>query len=90
MRPLTYMRYSPSATLSGNKSHHNVNALGKRDGLHTTIYRDEDIFEHPSIQLCQGGLILFALLGGGDYHTAELKGCGRGIAHALPRPFSAR
>jgi Holliday junction resolvase YEN1 len=85
LRPLTYVDCSPSATLAGNKSHNNVNASGKQDGLHTTIYRAEEILEHPSIQLCQGGLILFALLSGGDYHMVGLKGCGRGTAHALAR-----
>jgi hypothetical protein len=77
--------YSPSATLSGNKLHNNINASGKQDTFHTTIYRADDILENPSIQLCRGGLILFALLSGGDYHVSGLKGCGRSTAHALAR-----
>ena len=56
-----------SSTLSGNKKHGAKNAHGKDDGQHVNIYHFDELMEHPDIQLTQGGLILIALLRGGDY-----------------------
>lgn len=40
---------------------------GKEDGQHVNIYKLKDIEAHPDIGLTQGGLVLIALLRGGDY-----------------------
>ena len=39
----------------------------------------------PEINLTHGGLILIALLSGGDYHQAGLSGCGPKVAHGLAK-----
>ena len=39
----------------------------------------------PEINLTHGGLILIALLSGGDYHQAGLAGCGPKVAHGLAK-----
>ncbi|KAL6308878.1 PIN domain-like protein, partial [Sparassis latifolia] len=74
-----------SITLSGNRGHSLKNAAGKDDGNHAATYKLADITRHPDIQLTQGGLILIAILRGGDYHPAGLAGCGPAIAHGLAR-----
>lgn len=56
-----------SSTLSGNKKHGAKNTDGKDDGQHVNIYRAMDLKSHKDIGLSQGGLILIALLRGGDY-----------------------
>ena len=42
-------------------------------------------FNLPEINLTHGGLILIALLSGGDYHQAGLSGCGPKVAHGLAK-----
>jgi Holliday junction resolvase YEN1 len=61
-----------------------MNSSGKDDGNHVVIYKSED-FQRPDITLTQGGLILIAILSGGDYHQAGLPGCGPNIAHGLAK-----
>ncbi|KAK7015722.1 PIN domain-like protein, partial [Favolaschia claudopus] len=39
----------------------------KRDGDNIKLYRSEKIFATPSVGLTRGGILLFALLPGGDY-----------------------
>jgi len=56
-----------SSTLSGNKKHGAKNSEGKDDGQHVNIYRLEDLKSNGSVNLTEGGLILIALLRGGDY-----------------------
>jgi holliday junction resolvase GEN1/YEN1 len=56
-----------SATLSGNRSHGARNTDGKEDGQHAYLYRLKDIMSHCAVNLSPGGLILIALLRGGDY-----------------------
>lgn len=46
-------------------------------------YTASNILQHPSVRLTQGGLILVAILRGGDYDVSGLAGCGVGIAHGL-------
>ena len=62
-----------------------VNADGRVDGNHSTVYTSANILAHPSVQLTRGGLILIGLLSGGDYHQAGLRRCGPGIAHGLAK-----
>ena len=73
---------SPSNTLSGNRAHPTSNSSDKDDGNHVTIYKSKD-FLRPDINLTHGGLILIAILSGGDYHQAGLPRCGPNIAHGL-------
>jgi hypothetical protein len=40
----------------------------KTNGKNVTIYSPEDLFITPSIGLTRGGILLIALLAGGDYH----------------------
>lgn len=56
-----------SATLSGNRTHGARNADGKDDGQHVHMYHSNDIASNPAVKLSPGGLILIALLRGGDY-----------------------
>jgi holliday junction resolvase YEN1 len=39
----------------------------KTDGDMVAIYTAKSISEHPDVSLMEGGMILFALLAGGDY-----------------------
>lgn len=61
-----------SATLSGNRSHGAKNANGKDDGQHAYVYQSNDIQSDPTVNLSLGGLILIALLRGGDYDQVLL------------------
>ena len=56
----------------------------KDDGNHVVVFRASE-FTLPEINLTQGGLILIALLSGGDYHQAGLSGCGPKVAHGLAK-----
>ncbi|KAF8263256.1 PIN domain-like protein [Lactarius quietus] len=77
--------HNASATLSGNSKHTTKNVDGHIDGNHSIVYTSADILAHPSTQLTQGGLILIALLSGGDCHPAGLLHCGPCIAHGLAK-----
>jgi holliday junction resolvase YEN1 len=44
-----------------------MNSAEKTDNLHTMVYSAADVENNPDIALTRGGLILFALLSGGDY-----------------------
>ncbi|KAJ7606586.1 PIN domain-like protein [Mycena polygramma] len=56
----------------------------KLDGNHATLYTLENFFVSPDVSLTRGGLLLVALLAGGDYHPG-IPGCGVAIAHAISR-----
>ncbi|KAK6971407.1 PIN domain-like protein [Favolaschia claudopus] len=56
----------------------------KRDGNDIKVYTSEKIFTTPSIGLTRGGILLFALLAGGDYDSGS-PGCGPVTAHAIAR-----
>ncbi|SAM82461.1 uncharacterized protein UBRO_04513 [Ustilago bromivora] len=55
-----------------------------RDHL-ITLYKASDMLSHPDLGLDQNGLILIALMSGGDYDTTGLLKCGVKIAIALAR-----
>ena len=59
-------------------------SLAKDDGNHVVVF-NATYFNSPEIDLTHGGLILIALLSGGDYHQAGLSGCGPKVAHGLAR-----
>jgi hypothetical protein len=56
----------------------------KDDGNHVVVFGASE-FCMPDISLTHGGLILIALLSGGDYHQAGLSGCGPKVAHGLAK-----
>lgn len=56
----------------------------KDDGNHVVVFRACE-FNLPEIDLTHAGLILIALLSGGDYHQAGLSGCGPKVAHGLAK-----
>ncbi|EMD35071.1 hypothetical protein CERSUDRAFT_96986 [Gelatoporia subvermispora B] len=76
---------NPSVTLSGNRGHSLKNAAGRDDGNHVAIYKSSTLAKHENVRLTQGGMILFGILCGGDYHQAGLMGCGATTAHALAK-----
>lgn len=53
--------------LSGNVSNPVLNTEGKASKDHVMIFTADAIHSHPEVGLTRGGLILFALLSGGDY-----------------------
>lgn len=59
--------YSQSSELSGNKNNPALNVDGKSDKLHYMVYKADDIKNNANVSLTRGGMILFALLSGGDY-----------------------
>ncbi|TFK54033.1 PIN domain-like protein [Heliocybe sulcata] len=73
-----------SKDLSGNRSKPALNKDGKESKHHVMIFKANDIQSNPNIGLTRGGLILFALLKGGDYDEG-IAGIGEKIAHGLAR-----
>jgi len=58
---------NPSQKLSGNKSNPALNSEGKASKHHVMVFTADAIRNHPEIRLTRGGLVLIALLAGGDY-----------------------
>ncbi|KAA1474332.1 hypothetical protein DENSPDRAFT_873329 [Dentipellis sp. KUC8613] len=75
---------NPGTSLTGNKSRPAFNLDGKESKDHVMVYTAEAIRNDPSVGLTRAGMILIALLSGGDYHKGVDK-FGPGIAHALAR-----
>ncbi|KDQ57718.1 hypothetical protein JAAARDRAFT_273139 [Jaapia argillacea MUCL 33604] len=75
---------NPGLTLSGNKSNPALNSEGKASKHHVMLYTADAMRTHPEIALTRGGLILFALLCGGDYNEG-VPDVGKQIAHGLAR-----
>ncbi|CAE6506169.1 unnamed protein product [Rhizoctonia solani] len=73
---------NPSGTLTGNRGYPALNRVGKDDGVHVMVYRMSDIEKDPACKLTRGGMILIALLSGGDYDEGA-KRCGPKTALAL-------
>ncbi|KAH6914099.1 hypothetical protein BKA70DRAFT_1519374 [Coprinopsis sp. MPI-PUGE-AT-0042] len=73
-----------STKLSGNYSAPALNAAGRTDKQHTMVYSAHDLETHPEVGLKRGGLILIALIAGGDYEDG-VKGLGPTFAHGLAR-----
>ncbi|KAF8193646.1 PIN domain-like protein, partial [Mycena galopus ATCC 62051] len=64
----------------------------KKDDRHNVmVYTAENIFVTPTVSLTRGGILLIALLSGGDYDKVRLcfnlglPGCGMVTAHAMAR-----
>ncbi|KZT19716.1 PIN domain-like protein, partial [Neolentinus lepideus HHB14362 ss-1] len=73
-----------SKDLSGNRSKPALNKDEKESKHHVMIFNVNDIQTHPSVGLTRGGLILFALLKGGDY-DGGIEKVGEKIARGLAR-----
>ena len=56
-----------SLNLSGNRADPPKNANGNTSVHHARIYTAAEIQRHPDVRLTRGGLVLFALMSGGDY-----------------------
>lgn len=56
-----------SLNLSGNKSNPALNSEGKASKYHVMVFTADAVGNHPEVRLTRGGLILIALLSGGDY-----------------------
>ena len=58
---------------------HDTNSLPspnvKRDGDKVALYMAASLAEHASVSLTEGGMLLFALLVGGDYNQASRRLC---------------
>lgn len=59
--------YSPGLGLSGNRNNPATNSAGKVSDRHQKIYTAAKIQSHPTIRLSRNGMIIIALLSGGDY-----------------------
>ncbi|PSR87077.1 hypothetical protein PHLCEN_2v5247 [Hermanssonia centrifuga] len=73
-----------SLKLTGNGKDPARNAEGKASDHHVKVFTADAIRTHPNVRLTRGGMILFALLSGGDYNDG-VKGCGADISHGLAR-----
>ena len=81
---LFLIHLSSSGSLSGNLAHTVADSSVKDDGNHVVVFTASE-FGMPEINLTHGGLILIALLRGGDYDQAGLSGCGPKVAHGLAK-----
>lgn len=61
-----------SYNLSGNKNNQALNEDDKGDKLHAMVYDASEFITNPEIKLTRGGMVLFALLAGGDYDNVRL------------------
>ncbi|KAL7281010.1 hypothetical protein ACG7TL_004312 [Trametes sanguinea] len=59
-------RLSVSTKLTGNKSNPALNANGKPSEHHANVYTSDAIENHRAVGLSRGGMVLIALLSGGD------------------------
>ena len=69
---MTIVLYSSGIKLSGNKANPALNSAGKASKHHVMVYTAQAIRDHPKICLSQAGMILIALLAGGDYDKVRV------------------
>ncbi|KAF7374667.1 hypothetical protein MSAN_00351700 [Mycena sanguinolenta] len=62
-----------------------IRSLNKKSKDEITVYTAVATEIHSQISLSLGGILLLAILGGGDYDTVGLANCGISTAHALAR-----
>ncbi|KAJ7205194.1 PIN domain-like protein [Mycena pura] len=62
-----------------------IRTLNKKNKDEITVYTSENLQSNSHVGLTTGGILLLAILAGGDYDTAGLPNCGFNIAHALAR-----
>ncbi|KAJ7366949.1 PIN domain-like protein [Mycena albidolilacea] len=59
--------------------------LNKKNKDEITVYTSDALQNNPDVRLTNGGILLLAVLNGGDYDTVGLAKCGATVAHALAR-----
>ncbi|KAI0093320.1 hypothetical protein BDY19DRAFT_989970 [Irpex rosettiformis] len=75
-----------SFSLTGNKNHPAKNKEGKDSKFHVRIFEADAIESRNNIALTRGGMILFALLCGGDYDNNKgIRNLSAGFALGLAR-----
>ncbi|EDR16161.1 uncharacterized protein LACBIDRAFT_321397 [Laccaria bicolor S238N-H82] len=57
----------------------------KKDNDNVALYTSEGIRTTAGVHVTQGGMLLIAILCGGDYDKVGLVGCGKVVAHGLAR-----
>ncbi|KAJ7812414.1 PIN domain-like protein [Mycena leptocephala] len=62
-----------------------IRKLNKNDRDEITVYTSAALQSTAGVGLTQGGILLIAIMSGGDYDTVGLAECGINIAHALAR-----
>lgn len=60
----------------------------KKSDTHVRVYRASKIYERYGLD--RSGLVMFALLSGGDYDTKGLEGCGAVAAHHAAKYYNGR
>ena len=75
---------SSGVALTGNRNNPATDASGKQCAQHVMVFTSDRIASLPSIGLTKGGMVLIALLSGGDYNNG-IKNIGPKIAHGLAR-----
>lgn len=67
---------SPSLSVSfkliGNKNNAAQDSEGKSSEHHVRVFEADAIESHRNVQLTRGGMILFALISGGDYDNGKV------------------
>ena len=58
---------SASLSLSGNRGDPALNSEGKASQTHVKVFTADAVLNHPAVRLTRGGMVLIALLSGGDY-----------------------
>lgn len=61
-----------SYSLTGNKKNPAQNENGTNSKFHVRIFEADAIESNPNVELKRGGMILFALLCGGDYDNNKV------------------
>ncbi|KAI0700899.1 hypothetical protein BC835DRAFT_1325469 [Cytidiella melzeri] len=75
-----------SFSLTGNKKNPAQDSQGKNSRYHVRIFEADAIESHRKVGLTRGGMILFALLCGGDYDNKKgVRGISPKVAHGLAR-----
>ncbi len=64
---MSHSIHSSSINLTGNKANPATDANGKPCEHHANVYTAEELARHPDVKLTRGGLVVFALVAGGDY-----------------------
>lgn len=59
--------------MTGNKANPALDSTGKPSKVHAMVFKAVDLRDNPQIRMTQGGMILFALLTGGDYDKVCFK-----------------
>lgn len=61
-----------SLNLTGNKKNAAKDSEGKDSAYHARVFEADAIESHRNIQLTRGGMVLFALISGGDHDNGNV------------------